>query len=235
MLVATGEFPRAEALLDQVAAAAAGRGDERLAAHARVGRLRMEVGVASDLDAAALQEETRRAIATFAEFEDQRGLAKAWGLLAALGFLRCRIAEAEAAAGQAMTHARLARDDPSESWARGLLAQSAFWGPVPAAEGIRRCQELLEQAAGNRRSELTALQSMAGLQAMAGQPEAARATAGGPWPWPATWARTGSPPWPGSSPPAPWPWPATRPRPSSSSARGSGSWSARASRACAPT
>jgi class 3 adenylate cyclase/tetratricopeptide (TPR) repeat protein len=173
VLVATGEFPRAEAILDQVARAAAGAGDERLAAQARVGRLRMEVGVASDLDAGALQEQTSRAIATFAEFEDQRGLAKAWGLLAALGFLRCRIAEAEAAAGQAMTHARLARDDPAESWARGLLAQSAFWGPVPAAEGIRRCQELLAQAAGNRRSELTALQSLAGLQAMAGRPEAA--------------------------------------------------------------
>ncbi|HEX5877878.1 MAG TPA: adenylate/guanylate cyclase domain-containing protein [Actinomycetota bacterium] len=177
VLVSTGDFPRAEALLEQVAAAAAGRGDERLAAHARVGRLRMEVGVASDLDTDALQGETRWAIATFAEFEDQRGLAKAWGLLAALGFLRCRIAEAEAAAGQAMTHARLARDDPAESWARGLLAQSAFWGPVPATEGIRRCQELLEQAAGNRRLELTALQSMAGLQAMAGQPGAALATA----------------------------------------------------------
>jgi class 3 adenylate cyclase/tetratricopeptide (TPR) repeat protein len=177
VLVSTGEFPRAEALLDQVAAAAAGRGDERLAAHARVGQRRMEVGVASDLDTDAIQGETRRAIAIFAEFEDQRGLAKAWGLLAALGFLRCRIAEAEAAAGQAMTHARLARDDPAESWALGLLAQSAFWGPVPASDGIRRCQELVEQAAGNRRLELTALQSMAGLQAMAGQPEAARATA----------------------------------------------------------
>jgi hypothetical protein len=176
VLVSTGEFPQAEATLAQVAAAAASRGDERLAAHARVGRLRMAVGVASDLDAAALQAETGRAIATFAEYEDQRGLAKAWGLLAALGFLRCRIAEAEAAAGQAMTHARLARDDPAEAWARGLLAQSAFWGPVPALEGVRRCQELLGQAAGNRRSELTALQSMAGLQAMAAQPEAAMAT-----------------------------------------------------------
>jgi class 3 adenylate cyclase len=176
VLVSTGEFPRAQAILAQVAAAAADHGDERLAAHARVGRLRMEVGVASDLDAATLQEQTRRAIATFAEFEDQRGLAKAWGLLAALGFLRCRIAEAEAAAGQAITHARLARDDPAESWARGLLAQGAFWGPVPAPDGIRRCQELLEQAAGNRRSELTALQSLAGLQAMDGRPEAALAT-----------------------------------------------------------
>src|SRR5215211_4217830 len=67
VLVSTGEFPRAEATLAQVAAAAAGHGDERLAAHARVGRLRMEVGVATDLDAAALQAETRRAIGTFAE------------------------------------------------------------------------------------------------------------------------------------------------------------------------
>ena len=178
VLVSTGEFARAESVLGQVAAAAADRGDERLAAHAGVARLRMEVGVASDLDADAVQAQTRRAIATFAEFEDQRGLAKAWGLLAALGFLRCRIAEAEAAAGQAVTHARLARDDPSESWAWGLLAQGAFWGPTPAPEGIRRCQELLAQAGGNRRSELIALQSLAGLQAMDAQPEAATATVG---------------------------------------------------------
>ncbi|HEY6707471.1 MAG TPA: adenylate/guanylate cyclase domain-containing protein [Actinomycetota bacterium] len=178
VLVSTGEFARAESVLGQVAAAAADRGDERLAAHASVARLRMEVGVASDLDADAVQAQTRRAIATFAEFEDQRGLAKAWGLLAALGFLRCRIAEAEAAAGQAVTHARLARDDPSESWAWGLLAQGAFWGPTPAPEGIRRCQELLAQANGNRRSELIALQSMAGLQAMDAQAEAATASVG---------------------------------------------------------
>jgi class 3 adenylate cyclase len=176
VLVATGELPRAEQILGQVAAAARDHGDERLAAHASVGRLRMEVGVASDLDAAAIQHQTGQAIAIFAEFEDQRGLAKAWGLLAALGFLRCRITEAEAAAGQAITHARLARDDPAESWARAVLAQGAFWGPVPATDGIRRCQELLAQAAGNRRSELTALQSLAGLQAMAAQPEEALAT-----------------------------------------------------------
>jgi MalT-like TPR region len=173
VLVATGEFPRAEQLLRQVAAAAADHGDERLAAHATLGRLRMQVGVASDLDAAAIRDQTGQAIATFAGFEDQRGLAKAWGLLAALDFLRCRIAEAEAAAGQAMAHARLARDEAGESWARGLLAQGAFWGPVPAPEGIRRCQEQLAQAAGNRRLELTAWQSMAGLQAMVGQRQAA--------------------------------------------------------------
>jgi class 3 adenylate cyclase len=176
VLVSTGGFARAEALLGQVAAAAAARGDDRLAAQARVGRLRMQVAVASDLDAEAVQAEAGQAIATFSYAEDQRGLAKAWGLLATLGFLRCRIAEAEAAAGQAIAHARLAHDEAAESWARGLLAQSAFWGPVPAADGIRRCQELLAQAAGNRRSELMALQSLAGLQAMAGQTDQAAAS-----------------------------------------------------------
>src|SRR4030095_10189131 len=44
VLVATGEFPRAEAILDQVAAAAAGPGDERPAAPRRAGRRRTSGG-----------------------------------------------------------------------------------------------------------------------------------------------------------------------------------------------
>jgi class 3 adenylate cyclase/tetratricopeptide (TPR) repeat protein len=176
VLVSTGEFSRAEATLDQVAAAAEARGDDRLAAHARVARASEQAAVASNLDTDALQQQIRQAIATFSYAEDQRGLAKAWGVLATIGFLRCRIAEAEAAAGQAIAHARLARDEPAETWARGLLALGAVWGPVPAPDGIRRCQGLLDLAAGNRRSELTALQCMAQLQAMAGDAGTARAT-----------------------------------------------------------
>jgi class 3 adenylate cyclase len=174
VLVSTGEFARADGALAAVATAAAG--DARLAAHATVARLRVQVAVATDLDGEELQAEARRAIATFAAAGDEGGLAKAYGLLAALGFLRCRIAEAETAAAEAIGHARLAGDDPAEGWSRGLLAQAAFWGPVPAADGIRRCQALLAQAGGNRRAELTALQALAGLQAMAGQTAAARTT-----------------------------------------------------------
>jgi hypothetical protein len=64
VLVATGEFARAEAVLAQVTAAATDRGDERVAAHAQVARMRMAVGVAADLDADAIQRQTRQAIAT---------------------------------------------------------------------------------------------------------------------------------------------------------------------------
>jgi class 3 adenylate cyclase len=175
VLVTTGEFTRADGAVAAVAALAAG--DARLAAHASVARLRMQVAVATDLDADALQAEVRRAIATFAAATDERGLAKAYGLLAALGFLRCRIAEAETAAAEAIGHARLAGDEPTEGWARGMLAQAAFWGPVPVADGIRRCRALLAQAGGNRRAEVAALQSLAGLQAMAGEAATATATA----------------------------------------------------------
>ncbi|HZA84000.1 MAG TPA: adenylate/guanylate cyclase domain-containing protein, partial [Actinomycetes bacterium] len=73
VLVSTGEFARAEAILAQVAAAAAERGDDRLVGQARIGRLRMQVSVASDLDADAIREETGQAITTFAISEDQRG------------------------------------------------------------------------------------------------------------------------------------------------------------------
>jgi hypothetical protein len=175
VLVTTGEFTRADGVIAAVTALAGG--DAHLAAHASVARLRMQVAVATDLDADALQAEARRAIATFAAAADERGLAKAYGLLAQLGFLRCRIAEAETAAAEAIGHARLAGDEPTEGWARGMLAQAAFWGPVPVADGIRRCRALLEQAGGNRRAEVAALQSLAGLQAMAGEAEQAMATA----------------------------------------------------------
>jgi class 3 adenylate cyclase len=175
VLVTTGEFTRADAVIAAVTALAGG--DAHLAAHASVARLRMQVAVATDLDADALQSEARRAIATFAATADKHGLAKAYGLLAQLGFLRCRIAEAETAAAEAIGHARLAGDEPTEGWARGMLAQAAFWGPVPVADGIRRCRALLEQAGGNRRAEVAALQSLAGLQAMAGEAEQAMATA----------------------------------------------------------
>ncbi|HEX8930000.1 MAG TPA: AAA family ATPase, partial [Actinomycetota bacterium] len=175
VLVTTGEFTRADGVIAAVTALAGG--DAHLAAHASVARLRMQVAVATDLDAGALQAEARRAIATFAAAADERGLAKAYGLLAQLGLLRCRIAEAETAAAEAIGHARLAGDEPTEGWARGMLAQAAFWGPVPVADGIRRCRALLEQAGGNRRAEVAALQSLAGLQAMAGEAEQAMATA----------------------------------------------------------
>jgi predicted ATPase/class 3 adenylate cyclase len=174
MLVSIGEFAGAETTLTEVAGAAEAAGNARLAAHAAIARRRMQVAVAVDLDGDAVQAEARRAIATFELAEDQRGLAKAWGLLAALGFLRCRIADGEAAAAQAIGHARLAGDEAAEVWARGLLAQGSFWGPVPASDGIRRCQGLLAQADGNHRAEMTSLQALAGLQAMAGQSEAAR-------------------------------------------------------------
>ena len=175
VLVSTGEFARADGAAAALEALAAS--DARLAAYASIVRLRMQVAFATDLDADALQAEARRAIATFAAAADERGLAKAYGLLAALGFLRCRIAEGETAAAEAIGHARLAGDDPTQGWGRGLLAQAAFWGPVPATDGIRRCRALLAQTGGNRRAELAALEALAGLQAMAGEAEAALATA----------------------------------------------------------
>jgi hypothetical protein len=45
----------------------------------------------ADGAAAALEAEARRAIATFAAAADERGLAKAYGLLVALGLLPLRL------------------------------------------------------------------------------------------------------------------------------------------------
>src|SRR6266540_108201 len=69
VLVSTGEFARADGAVAALAALAAG--DARLAAHASIVRLRIQVAVATDLDGDALQAEARRAIATFAAAADE--------------------------------------------------------------------------------------------------------------------------------------------------------------------
>jgi ATP/maltotriose-dependent transcriptional regulator MalT len=57
---------------------------------------------------------------------------------------------------------------------RYVLAQAAFWGPTPVADGIRRCEDIRDQARGNYRLEMAALHTLAGLHAMQGRFELAR-------------------------------------------------------------
>ena len=57
----------------------------------------------------------------------------------------------------------------------GWLASAALWGPTPAAEGIRRCEDYLDEIGNHPRGQAVILWHMAGLYAM--QDQAARAQA----------------------------------------------------------
>jgi tetratricopeptide (TPR) repeat protein len=102
---------------------------------------------------AAAQAPLRAAAETLEELGDEAGLALASRMLALLDLWQGRAAEAAWAFERAAEHARHAGDRRLEldclEWINGCLLH----GPTPAEEAIRRSEELVERAAGDRRVE----------------------------------------------------------------------------------
>jgi tetratricopeptide (TPR) repeat protein len=105
---------------------------------------------------------------------NHEGLARAWRLLTMIGFGIGRYVFTEHAAERAIEHARLAEDRLIETRSRSSLAMCALLGQTPVPQAIERCEELLVQAEGDRKSESLILAVLAHLEAMRGNPERAR-------------------------------------------------------------
>jgi DNA-binding SARP family transcriptional activator len=169
----TGDFERAESVLAEVIEGASAAGDSVLEARALLIRLRLrlQTNPAESDDIAA---EGRRLVETFEEAGDERLLAKAWELLAWPPWFRCRAAEADEALQRAIGYARRAGDARTEAQSLNLSVGAAFFGPMPVAEAIRVCEEILAQPGQQRRIIASALRALAGLKAMAGSFSEAR-------------------------------------------------------------
>ena len=127
------------------------------------------------------QEETGSAIAEaeraahiFEKIDDQRGLAKAWGVIGEFHWEKCHFADAEEAYERSLGYARKAGDERQVSWGLYMLAAGAAWGPIPAPEGIRRCEEIVAEAGTERIVEARGLLALAALTAMEGRFDEAR-------------------------------------------------------------
>jgi tetratricopeptide (TPR) repeat protein len=75
-----------------------------------------------------------------------------------------------------MAHARAAGDGRQELRSASAYVLAAVNGPTPVEEATNECREILEQAAGDRRTQALTLEALAQLQAMAGDPDAARSS-----------------------------------------------------------
>jgi tetratricopeptide (TPR) repeat protein len=170
----TGDFKRAEAVLDEVAEAVTASGDRALEEYARVSRLRLQVAADPEIEAEALEREARAATEVFEQLGDERRLAKAWELLAWALWMRCRAADTEQALGQAIEHARQAGDARLEAQCLNLFLGATFFGPLPVADGIRRCEEILARTGDKPRVMASTLRALAGLTAMEGRFDEAR-------------------------------------------------------------
>jgi tetratricopeptide (TPR) repeat protein len=175
VLVDLGEFAEATSMLDRAACVAEARGDVLRSTEIELARL--VVRDASEPDAwSESEDQITQAIAEFERLGHHAGLAKAWRLLAIVYASKCRFADAERAVTQTIHHANAAGD--SLVVVRNAPAYSFIWlsGPTPVPEAIERCRALIEESAGDRRTEGTVLCALAPLEAMEGRFFAARSS-----------------------------------------------------------
>jgi DNA-binding SARP family transcriptional activator len=183
-----GELGWAVELLDEAIAA----GDDRLRAHALVQRALLRLFTGPDVSAEELTGIAERAIAIFRELGDELGLARAWRLLAQANYLARRAGLSAEAAERALMHSRRAADRFEERELAEWLGVTLVLGPMRAPEAARRCERLLDEAAGDPILEANALATLAVLVALQGRiPEAQQLVsrcrdvmeASGEWVW----------------------------------------------------
>ncbi|HEY3763652.1 MAG TPA: AAA family ATPase [Gaiellales bacterium] len=168
-LMDIGAFAEAERVLREAIGSAATIGDHRLRAEAAVGLLLLRLFADDSVSGAAAVHEARRAITVFELVGDQVGLAKAWRIIGTVHANALRYGDAAAAVERAIACARAGGDHRLALRNSGAYAIAAVYGPTPVAEGIERCREIRDRAAGDRRTEGLVLCALAQLEAMRGE------------------------------------------------------------------
>jgi class 3 adenylate cyclase/predicted ATPase len=173
-LTEAGRLSEADRVLEAAIDCARANDDEGLEAHAVVEQLFLRIQVDTEKAMTEARELGERLQATFEAIQDARGLCKLWRLRALVHWLDGRCLAADAAWEQAAEFARAAGDDRERADILAWIASSAFSGPIPVGEGIRRCNAIREQVQDDRRSTAATLYSLAGLYAMIGRFDPAR-------------------------------------------------------------
>lgn len=173
-LVDVGEGKRGAAVLEEAVQRAAELGDRRAHAHARLAVLWTQRFVGGEGNwAQAAAEEAESLLPILEEAGDDRGLARAWGVLAVLLEVQGQLADARTLARKALEHARRAGDGRVEADCSRLLGDLLIWGPTPVEEATAD----LEAALADRptlATESALLARLGVLLAMRGEQRAAR-------------------------------------------------------------
>jgi class 3 adenylate cyclase/tetratricopeptide (TPR) repeat protein len=174
-LVDVGVFEHAQRYLDEALEAGIETDDAILRARARLMRLQLESQSGeSQAWADQVLSEGGQAIPVFEEAEDHKNLAMAWRLIAWAHGTRCNYGEAAKAAGRAVHEARVAEDNRQRRRAASQFAVASLYGPMPVAEAIQHCEEIVAEAGGDRRTVGLVTSLLARLYAMRGDFDEAR-------------------------------------------------------------
>lgn len=173
LLAETGRIAEAEPMLTESLQAATALGERGVVARILLARAMPSMwGVDADPEhTKAIAEE---AVETFRQLGDIRGVADAERHVGH-GLRRQGFgAAATAAFERALTAADASGDKHERLLAVGALAHSLWEGPAPAADAIRRCEELLRSSVNDPPLQATIARCLSALYAMAGRIEEAR-------------------------------------------------------------
>jgi DNA-binding SARP family transcriptional activator len=176
VLTEAGQLEKAMTILEDAQHIAAANGDEGQRARARVQALLSGLKLAPNKAATEIAQALPELRNDFAWGPDEVGLCQTLRLEAAMYWNHARSAAAEDAWRRAAEYARRADDRRQLTEILGWLASAAFWGPTPALEGIRLCEDYLEEIGNHRRGQAVVLLHMAGLYAMQDMVEIAHKT-----------------------------------------------------------
>jgi predicted ATPase/class 3 adenylate cyclase len=174
-LVEAGRLLDADAVLADATRAAEAAGDDSAAARALVQQqvLRLHRGEASrSAEASAVIE---RVIPIFQAAGDEQGLVSALRLRAWDHWHEARAEVAASAWEEAAEHARRGGLEHERIDILGWIASSLFFGPTPVATAVERCERIRSELGDNLLAVATVLEPLAGLHAMEGRFDEARA------------------------------------------------------------
>ncbi|TGQ37225.1 AAA family ATPase [Mesorhizobium sp. M00.F.Ca.ET.216.01.1.1] len=168
-LIESGRLDDAGRVLDEAERLAAAANDQRVASHVLVQRqfLRSLHGEEGGLEEAA--RAAAMAIPVFERFGDDLGLCRAQRLEAWYFFNEARAEAAATAWERAAAHARRAGDRHELYESLRWIASMLWFGPTPAAEGIRRCEAMRAEVRESPESEGVILRQLACLNAIVGR------------------------------------------------------------------
>jgi DNA-binding SARP family transcriptional activator/class 3 adenylate cyclase/tetratricopeptide (TPR) repeat protein len=163
-----GQKARARAVLSEAIDQAQAADDARIEWRAMAERFEIADEWTTQV-ADQVEAQASRMIPVLQGLGDTLGLAKAWRLKSLVQWTRGQHAEAEDTSWRAAHHAHQAGNRREEVEIIAGLAGLGFFGPLPAPQGVERCQQILEQVSGNRRAVGFTLTYLAGLEAMQGR------------------------------------------------------------------
>jgi tetratricopeptide (TPR) repeat protein len=167
-LMRTGDFVRAERVLDEALESARAAEDRRLELRTLIEREFFRAFTRPDESVEDIVAVADSAIPLLEELGDDIGLAKAWWLKSEVHLNAFRWAARTEHLERALEHARRAGDAGEQATIAAQLAQAVYYGPAPVPMAIERCERLLRDVPTTRSLQASVTGALAGLRAMQG-------------------------------------------------------------------